>query len=373
MQKMKKMKSKKHRGILEFLLLVLMVSALVLTLSGCTTQNQGGSDQEIDKDGTIYYVQTTPANMLQQLNTGEIDAFVAWEPNNAQAVLEGTGRYLVQSGEIASEHPCCILALAGNEGNEDLALALAWANVKAIDFINDPYNQEEMLQYAMEFTGRNKESVVEALTYTKLVSFPDSERLTDFLGAMRQNGTLVKEPSALGYGSDEDFFHGFMNREYVETVVTELENDPFWVPPTVEGSNQIHLGYINQDLHHLPLFIAAQEGYYKEVGLVVGENLQLKGYSNGVAVMEAFKVKELNASYLGVAPAVLKQLNDGILIRGIGGANDEGSAIVVAKDSDIQTIKDLKGKTVAIPGMGTVQSYILDLAARNNNMRLQAK
>lgn len=353
----------KNYRLRKVLLAILMVTLL---LSGCTTQNQG--DQ-----GTIYYVQTPPANMLQQLGTGEIDAFIAWEPNNAQAVMEGTGRYLMQSGEVAAEHPCCILALAGAEGDEELALALAWANVKAINFINNGNNQEQMLQYAMDFTGRNKESVVRALTYTKYVSFPDLERMADFLGAMRQNGTLVKEPAALGYENDEAFFKAFMNSDYVERVNAELEKNPSWVPPAINGSHQVTLGYINQDLHHLPLHIALQEGYYSEVGLVSGQNLQLKGYANGVAVMEAFKAKELKASYLGVAPAVLKQLNDGIALRGIAGANDEGSAIVVAKDSDIQSIRDLKDKTVAIPGLGTVQSYILDLAARKHHMELQVK
>ena len=108
--------------------LTLTLILVTLLLSGCTPQKQG--DQTQAEQGTIYYVQTTPANMLKQLKTGENDAFVAWEPNNAQAVIEGTGRYLMQSGEIAGEHPCCILALAGTEGDEDLALALAWANVK---------------------------------------------------------------------------------------------------------------------------------------------------------------------------------------------------------------------------------------------------
>lgn len=342
---------------------------VTLVLSGCVPQKQADQTQP----GTVYYVQTNAGNMLAQLRTGEIDAFVAWEPINAQAVTEGTGRYLLQSGGAAAEHPCCILALAGTEGNEDLALALAWANVQAVNFINTLDNHDKLIKYAMDFTGRDQRSVVEALTYTKYVSFPDLKRFEAFLGGMRQNGTLVKEPKTLGYQDDQAFFQAFMNNKYVDRVNTELKKDPSWVPPAVNSSRQVTLGYINQDLHHFPMQIAIQEGYFNKVGLVSGENLQLKGYANGVAVMEAFKVKELTASYLGVAPAVLKQLNDGIAIRGIAGANNEGSAIVVGKDSSIQSINDLKGKTVAIPGMGTVQSYILDLAARNNDLRLQAK
>jgi len=72
--------------------LTLMLILVTLLLSGCTPQKQG--DQTQAEPGTIYYVQTTPVNMLKQLKTGEINAFVAWEPNNAQAVIEGTGRFL---------------------------------------------------------------------------------------------------------------------------------------------------------------------------------------------------------------------------------------------------------------------------------------
>ncbi|MDP4127118.1 MAG: ABC transporter substrate-binding protein [Bacillota bacterium] len=344
---------------------------IILVIGGCMPQKQAGQIQP--QQGSIYYVQMNTANMLKQLKTGEIDAFVAWEPFNAQAITEGTGRYLMQSGEVASEHPCCILALAGTEGDDNLALALAWADVKAINFINNKDNQEKMIKYAMDYTGRDKKSVVEALTYTKYVGFPDLKRFEAFLGDMRQNGTLVKEPKTLGYQDDQAFFQNFLDSKYVVRVNTELKKDPSWVPPAVTSSRQVNLGYINQDLHHLPMYIAVQEGYFSKVGLVSGRNLQLKGYANGVAVMEAFKVKELTASYLGVAPAVLKRLNDGIAIRAIAGSNDEGSAIVVGKNSSIHSINDLKGKTVAIPGMGTVQSYILDLAARNNNLHLQAK
>lgn len=349
--------------------MILSCLIIIFLLSGCQSQKQPNQKQS----GTIYYVQTNAANMLAQLRTGEIDAFVAWEPINAQTVIEGTGRYLMQSGEIKSEHPCCILALAGSEGDDDLALALAWANIQAVNFINNIENQEKMIKYAMDFTGRDEKSIIEALAHTKYVNFPDLEQFGAFLDGMRQNGTLVEEPTTLGYQDDLAFLQDFLDKNYVEHINTKLKEDWSWVPPALDSSRQVVLGYINQDLHHLPMYIAVQEGFYSKVGLVPGQNLKLKGYTNGVAVMEAFKVKELTASYLGGAPALLKRLNDGILIRGIAGVNDEGSAIIVGKNSSINSINDLRGKTVAIPGLGTVQSYILDLAARGNNLRLQAK
>jgi len=352
-----------------------MVVFAVFLLGACTPQKQGAQTQTQSsaQPEPIYFVQTNAANMLAQLKTGEIDAFVAWEPVNAQAVTEGTGRYLIQSGTLAPNHPCSILALAGTAGDEDLALALAWADVQAVNFINNQANKEKLVQYAMDFSGRDQKAVVEGLSHTKYVSFPDRQQFEAFYGGLRQNGSLTKDAKSLGYQDDHAFFQDFLNSQYVDRVNAELKKDPAWIPPAVSGSRQVILGYVNQDMHQIEGYIAAKEGYYSKVGLVPGRNLQLKGYENGVAVMEAFKAKELTASYLGGAPAVLKRMNDGIPVRVIAGANNEGSAIVVGKNSAIQSVRDLAGKTVAIPGLGTVQGYILDLAARQNNLRLQAK
>lgn len=353
--------------------LTLTFFLVTLLLSGCTPQKQAAQTEPQAPSGTIHFVQTSAANMLTQLKTGEIDAFVAWEPVNAQAVTEGTGRYLIQSGTLAPNHPCSILAVVGTDGDEDLALALAWANVQAVNFINNQDNQEKLIKYAMDFSGRDRKAVVEGLAHTKYVTFPDLQQFEAFYSGLRQNGSLIKDSKTLGYQDDHAFFGDFLNSKYIDRVNLELKKDPSWLPPAVNSNRQVILGYVNQDMHQIQGYIAAQEGYYSKVGLEPGRNLQLKGYANGVAVMEAFKVKELTASYLGGAPAVLKRLNDGIAIRAIGGSNNEGSAIVVGKNSSIQSVSDLAGKTVAIPGLGTVQGYILDLAARQNNLRLQAK
>lgn len=346
--------------------LVLVLVTLSLLISGCVPQGQ-------QQQSTINYVQTNAANMMAQLKTGEIDGFIAWEPVNAQAISEGTGRYLEQSGTFAPNHPCCVLALAGTEGDDDLALALAWANVKAVNFINDPANQEKLIQYGMDFSGKDREAVLEGISHIKYVSFPDRQQFEAFYSGLRENGSLIKDAQSLGYQDDHAFFQDFLASKYFDQVNAELAKNPDWIPPAVSSSRQVNLGYVNQDIHQIQAHIAVQEGYYSKVGLVQGRNLQIKGYANGVAVMEAFKVKELTAAYLGGAPAVLKRMNDGITIRVIAGANNEGSAIVVAKNSSIQSVADLAGKTIAIPGLGTVQGYILDLVARQNNMKLQAK
>jgi NitT/TauT family transport system substrate-binding protein len=99
--------------------------------------------------------------------------------------------------------------------------------------------------------------------------------------------------------------------------------------------------------------VAIKEGYLNKVF----EKVETKQFPNGVAIMEAFRLGELDAAYLGGAPATLKRINDDIEIRIVSGVNNEGSAIVVR--GDINSPKDLAGKTVAIPGFGTVQDFLM--------------
>ncbi len=50
-----------------------------------------------------------PPEMIGALKTGQIDAFIAWEPYPAKAQTMGVGQVLLRSGEIWKDHPCCVL------------------------------------------------------------------------------------------------------------------------------------------------------------------------------------------------------------------------------------------------------------------------
>jgi NitT/TauT family transport system substrate-binding protein len=131
--------------------------------------------------------------------------------------------------------------------------------------------------------------------------------------------------------------------------------EPGWTPQAAAGG--LRLGYIAKDLHQLALHVAVKEGYFEKAGLVEGVNLSLRPYPNGVAIMQAFSAGELDAAYLGAAPALLKSVNDRVPIAVVGGANQEGSALVVR--AGIESVDDLAGLRVAVPQVGTVQHVLL--------------
>ncbi len=126
----------------------------------------------------------------------------------------------------------------------------------------------------------------------------------------------------------------------------------------------ITIGFLEADLHHLALFVALEKGWFEEEGLKIVTRV----YQNGMAEMDGFKAGEIDIGYLGIAPALIKRINADINITVISAVNVNGSAIIVGKNSQINSLQDLAGKNIAIPGYGTVQHFLLLLALEKANL-----
>lgn len=341
----------------------LLVIAVIILISFFTSACSSQGIKPETKEEKIFITQTSPANMLNQLKSGEIDGFIAWEPFCAEAKGQGIGKVLLSSKDVWPNHPCCVLAVNSNI-DPKVTQALTWAHIKASQFINNPARESEVLKYAQEFGGKNEEVTREALNNIRFVEFPDQEQFKNYYQGLREKGLIVKKPQELGYDNEDQFFQTFLDKRIYELVsITE--------PVPIDSSTKVRLGYLRQDLHELAVYIAQKEGYYNKIGLIPGKNLEIREFSNGVAVMEGFKNNEIDASYLGGAPATLKRINDNICIKIVAGANEEGSALVVKKE--INSVLDLTGKTIAIPGVGTVQSFLLDRIIEKAGLEAQVK
>lgn len=344
-----------------------IISGLLAVVLGMTG---GCSSQRLSEKDIVKIVQLSPPDMVKQLKSGEIDGFVAWEPYNTEAVKAATGKYLLKSGDIWQDHPCCVLAVSEQVTEPHLKEALVWAHFKATDFINNPANKEKTLRYAAEFTGKDRYIVLESLAGIKFVKTVDKEQFRNYFNDLDKSKLLKRSLQEIGFSGEEAFGNDFLDQRIYRQVNGKLAVNPSWKPDAVSLNNEIRLGYIVKDLHELQLYIGIKEGYFQSVGLTPGKNLKIKPYANGVAVMEAFKTRELDASYLGGAPATLKRVNDDIKIRIQAGANNEGSAIIVGTGAGIASVRDLAGKTIAVPGIGTVQYFLLDKAVKKEQLKL---
>jgi len=125
---------------------------------------------------------------------------------------------------------------------------------------------------------------------------------------------------------------------------------------SVAAPQKVRLGYLRNDLHHLAAWVAIDKGYFRDEGIEV----ETAGIFNaGPEEMSAFASKSIDIGYLGVAPSTTGVANKSAAVKAVALANAEGSAVVVRKDSAIRELKDLAGKTVAIPGYSTVQDFLL--------------
>lgn len=336
---------------------------LSLAVSVWLSQRRSSSD-----GATVYLIQAAPPNMLELLNSGEIDGFVAWEPYNAQAVLNGLGKYLLKSADIWDDHPCCVLAVSGNISDPLIEEALVWAHIKATRFIQSPDNHNKVVRYTMEFSGSSQEVAKKSLKNTIFEEFPDKDSFREYYNQLKQGGLLKGNYRDIGYETEDNFFSDLLRGNPYAKIVDKLTFEPDWRPTPVSAQTTVRLGYIAGAMHHIHVHIAEKEGYFFQVGLVPGKNLEFRSFANGVAIMDAFRARELDVAYLGGAPATLKRINDNIKIRILAEANREGSAIVVGTHSGINSMDDLNGKTIAVPGFGTVQHFLLERVLKKEKL-----
>ncbi len=153
-----------------------------------------------------------PPEMIGALQTGQIDAFIAWEPHPAKAQTMGVGRVLLTSRQIWNDHPCCVLVASDRflaERPLD-AGAMVRAHVEATDFIRA--NPEEAVRIGMKYTGMDEQTIRLALknvTYTYALSIDGEREYVDFLSRMKY--IEVNDPEA--------FVRKFINPDILREIL----------------------------------------------------------------------------------------------------------------------------------------------------------
>ncbi len=306
---------------------------------------------------SIYVVSMTADEMSTSLKNGSIDGFISWEPNPAKSVMDGYGRYLLNSKDVWENHPSCVLAISSDLMDENLVNALVWVHVKSTRFINDPANREKVLKYGMDFSGLDSKTVSAAINNTVYIEYPDLEQIKKGIEIAAKAGVFQNSIDSLGYKNVDEFLDNLFYGRYYNEMSLKLEKDPEWTPPPV--NRNIRFGYIEGNIHYLAMYIAQKEGYFEKVGLVPGKNIQFTSYRSGRAITEAFKHREVDVATLGSTVLLRYRINDNGRVRVISGMNSGGSSLVVGANSSFQSIDDLNGHKIATHGFGTCQDTLI--------------
>lgn len=130
------------------------------------------------------------------------------------------------------------------------------------------------------------------------------------------------------------------------------------------GGEEVTIGYLPSD-HDAALFVADAQGKYAENGI----NTKLVQFNNGGDLMTAMASGDVDVGYVGITP-VLSSIANGVPVKVISAAQVEGSGIVVANDSGINSVSDLAGKKIATPGEASIQHMLLTYYLEQNGMSI---
>ena len=129
-------------------------------------------------------------------------------------------------------------------------------------------------------------------------------------------------------------------------------------------SNEIHIGYFNNVTHPQALLMKSE----KLLGDSLDEGTTVKwtAFNAGPAEQEALFSGNIDIGYIGPVPAITansKSLGDVVILSG---ATKGGAVLVKRRGTDINSVKDLANKNVAIPQIGNTQHLcLLDLLEQN--------
>src|SRR5215831_10685565 len=112
------------------------------------------------------------------------------------------------------------------------------------------------------------------------------------------------------------------------------------------GSNKVRVGYIGLTCE-APIFTAYEKGFFTEEGLDVSMvKCEWANYKD-VLALGGFDVTHHLIMYF------LKPIEQGLDVRFTGGIHRGCLRVQAAKNSSINSIVDLRGKRIGVPGMGT--------------------
>lgn len=87
-------------------------------------------------------------------------------------------------------------------------------------------------------------------------------------------------------------------------------------------------------------------------------NFNSRVFSDFPTVVSALESKQIQATFM-IVPLAMKLREQGVPVKICYLGHRDGSEIVVAKNSDIRSLKDLKGKTIAIPSLFSNQNFVI--------------
>ncbi|MBM7699505.1 aliphatic sulfonate ABC transporter substrate-binding protein [Kurthia huakuii] len=135
-----------------------------------------------------------------------------------------------------------------------------------------------------------------------------------------------------------------------------------------DSVNEVRIGYF-PNMTHIATIVALEKGFYSEQ---LGNDVKIttNTFNDGSAFMEAMSTDAIDVGTVGPTPALTSYMKSP-KHEIISGAVNGGAVLVVRKDAGIDSVKDLAGKTVAIPTFGSTQDIALMKALQDAGLKVK--
>lgn len=134
-----------------------------------------------------------------------------------------------------------------------------------------------------------------------------------------------------------------------------------------EGKTKVRVAYFPNITHAQALVMKNQKTLEKQWQ----DNAEVTwtSFNAGPAEMEAIFAGEIDLGYIGPVPALSANVKSGGDVKIISNTTDAGSVLLKRKGTNIETVKDLSGKKVAVPQIGNTQHLILLHLLEENGLK----
>jgi len=127
-------------------------------------------------------------------------------------------------------------------------------------------------------------------------------------------------------------------------------------------SDTIVVGYLPSS-HHSALFVADALQMYEKEGLRV----QMVPFRTGSEMMDAANKNQIDIGLCGIPP-VTRAIDENSTVKIVAPVNEDGSGIIVTKDSGISNASDLEGKRILEPSEYSIQDLLFRYMLMENNV-----
>lgn len=132
-----------------------------------------------------------------------------------------------------------------------------------------------------------------------------------------------------------------------------------------DDDGAVRIAYFPNITHAQALVMKNQGGLEQALGDEY--KVEWVSFNAGPAEVEALFAGEIDLGYIGPIPAISANVQSKGDVQIIAGAADAGAVLAVRPDAGIGSVKDLDGKTVAIPQLGNTQHLsLLNLLSEND-------